>query len=1204
MILGLFLTASVITAIQINAEEKQTAETQQTETAGLPAETNAEVIASGTCGDNLTWELNVDGTLSINGTGKMDDAKGISSAPWYSYRESIKKVVIADGVESIGNYVFYNCTKLIRISIPDGVQYIGKWAFYNCTSLVSVTIPEGVTSIYDNTFYENRSLIDVTIPESVTTIEKYAFFGCRSLTTISLPSKLTCINEGVFTNCYTLKNITIPEKVTLIGKSAFYGCEVLTEIQIPEGVTKIDDQAFRDCVELESVTLPDSLTIIGGMAFFGCYSLTNLQIPKNVNVIMDAAFRRCSSLSNITIPEGVTSLNSAVFSECTSLSAVTIPKSVVDIDQYVFSECVNLKNVYYNSCPKDWSLVAINNRENEYLTRATMHYSNLEIKNWNWSDDYSKASVDFLCKKHKTIESSLDAEISIKELQTPTCENAGRVSYTGTILYENQEYTNTVETTTPAIGHNYTTVKYVWSEDYSVVSATAVCANDNSHVVTETVRTNSEETIPVTCEKDGLRTYTALFTKSPFTTQTKTETIPATGHEYVIAEWIWSDDFSFTSAKFTCKNNSSHTQYAEATITMQTTAPTCETTGKKVFTAKAAFDGKEYTDTKEQIIPAIGHKYGTPTYEWDGLKKVTATAVCANDNSHVVTETVRTNSEETIPVTCEKDGLRTYTALFTKSLFTIQTKTETIQATGHDFGKPEYSWSDDNKTATATIVCKNDPSHIEEETVNAAVTFTREATCTEAGEVVYTASFQNTAFETQTKTAEIPALGHNYEFRGWEWSDDYYTAKVKLECSVCHEVVYAIGFVEKTETPATCETDGSIVYTVSTVYHDTEYTDTKTVVIPATGHNYGEPEYLWSSDNKTVTAKRVCRNDPSHVDSETVKTTYKVTVQPGCETEGEGTYTASFTNKAFTAQTKTVVIPATGHKYGTSTYTWNGYKVTAKAVCEHDSAHVVTETVTATSKVTTEPTCEKEGVRTYTATFKNSMFKTQTKTESIPAIGHQYGTPEYTWSSDNKTVTATVTCTNDKSHKITETVNTTYKVTKEATETAEGTGTYTASFKNSLFKTQTKNVTIPKKTPAVKTVEMYRLYNPNSGEHFYTAKAKERDVLASIGWQYEGIGWYAPAESSTPVYRLYNKNAGDHHYTMKAKERDALVKVGWDYEGIGWYSDDNEEVPLYRQYNPYAVSGSHNYTTNKKENDALVKIGWIAEGIGWYGVKN
>lgn len=138
--------------------------------------------------------------------------------------------------------------------------------------------------------------------------------------------------------------------------------------------------------------------------------------------------------------------------------------------------------------------------------------------------------------------------------------------------------------------------------------------------------------------------------------------------------------------------------------------------------------------------------------------------------------------------------------------------------------------------------------------------------------------------------------------------------------------------------------------------------------------------------------------------------------------------------------------------------------------------------------------------------------------------------------------------------------------------------------------------------PTEETAAMYRLYNPNSGEHFYTANAGERDFLAGVGWNYEGIGWIAPAHSNTPVYRLYNPNAGDHHYTMSAGERDNLVKVGWNYEGIGWYSDDAQRTPLYREYNPKAKSGSHNYTTQKAENDFLVAAGWNYEGIGWYGV--
>lgn len=134
-------------------------------------------------------------------------------------------------------------------------------------------------------------------------------------------------------------------------------------------------------------------------------------------------------------------------------------------------------------------------------------------------------------------------------------------------------------------------------------------------------------------------------------------------------------------------------------------------------------------------------------------------------------------------------------------------------------------------------------------------------------------------------------------------------------------------------------------------------------------------------------------------------------------------------------------------------------------------------------------------------------------------------------------------------------------------------------------------------------VPMYRLFNPWCGEHFYTAKAAERDVLVRKGWNYEGIGWFAPAYSSIPVYRLFNRYSGDHHYTMNAKERDWLVSLGWNYEGIGWYSDENKTVPLYRQFNPLVKIGTHNYTTNKGENDYLATIGWNAEGIAWYALK-
>lgn len=132
------------------------------------------------------------------------------------------------------------------------------------------------------------------------------------------------------------------------------------------------------------------------------------------------------------------------------------------------------------------------------------------------------------------------------------------------------------------------------------------------------------------------------------------------------------------------------------------------------------------------------------------------------------------------------------------------------------------------------------------------------------------------------------------------------------------------------------------------------------------------------------------------------------------------------------------------------------------------------------------------------------------------------------------------------------------------------------------------------------SVSMHRLYNPNSGEHFYTQNGIEKDGLQKAGWKYEGVGWKAPT-SGVPVYRLYNPNAGDHHYTLDGNEKNHLQKVGWKYEGVGWYSDSKKKVPLYRAYNPNAKAGSHNYTVNKNEQNLLLKAGWRDEGIAWYG---
>ena len=135
----------------------------------------------------------------------------------------------------------------------------------------------------------------------------------------------------------------------------------------------------------------------------------------------------------------------------------------------------------------------------------------------------------------------------------------------------------------------------------------------------------------------------------------------------------------------------------------------------------------------------------------------------------------------------------------------------------------------------------------------------------------------------------------------------------------------------------------------------------------------------------------------------------------------------------------------------------------------------------------------------------------------------------------------------------------------------------------------------------VESTAMYRLYNPNSGEHFFTASTVERQHLISVGWNDEGQGWTAP-KAGDAVYRLYNPNAGEHHYTLSTVERDSLIAAGWNDEGIGWYSDPNHAVPLYRVYNPNEFANNHHYTTNDFERGYLVALGWFGEGIAWYGI--
>ena len=336
---------------------------------------------SGTCGDNLTWELSCDGVLTISGKGLMSDER-----PWHPYTSRIKSIIISNGVTSIGDGAFSECSSLTSVTIPNSITEIGHWAFWHCSSLTSVTIPNSVTSIGNQAFYGCSSLSSVTIPNSITEIGDYAFsgcagltspiyndhvfaymprsysgaytipdgiksivggafIGCTNLTSVTIPNSIIRIGSGAFSGCTSLTSITIPNGVTYIGDGAFYGCSSLTSVTIPKSIASIGGQAFYGCSSLTSIIIPNSVTNIGDETFYGCTNLTSVTIPSSVVGIGYHAFYKCTSLSSVTIPNGVTYIEDGAFSECSGLTSVTIPNSVVSIGASAFSFCTNLSSV-------------------------------------------------------------------------------------------------------------------------------------------------------------------------------------------------------------------------------------------------------------------------------------------------------------------------------------------------------------------------------------------------------------------------------------------------------------------------------------------------------------------------------------------------------------------------------------------------------------------------------------------------------------------------------------------------------------------------------------------------------------------------------------------------------------------------------------------------------------------------------------------
>ena len=266
---------------------------------------------SGVCGENLTWNLSSDGTLTISGTGDMydyssDGIGGIPAPPWISHADSISKILIDEGVTSIGSHAFVWCKNVDYFYLPNGLISIEPFAFYGCSSDVS---------------------------------------------------------------------IVLPDTMSRIGSCAFQHFTGLTSIDIPDSITEIGDDAFSGCYKLLSFNMPDSVTAIGMSSFSGCNNLSTLTLSNQLTFIPASAFEFCRSLVSVTLPSGVSEIDYNAFDGCTSLSSISFSDAVVHVRDYAFNSCDNLTDVYYGGTPEQWNRINPKGAYNLALWYyATIHY--------------------------------------------------------------------------------------------------------------------------------------------------------------------------------------------------------------------------------------------------------------------------------------------------------------------------------------------------------------------------------------------------------------------------------------------------------------------------------------------------------------------------------------------------------------------------------------------------------------------------------------------------------------------------------------------------------------------------------------------------------------------------------------------------------------------------------------------------------------
>lgn len=331
---------------------------------------------SGKCGPSAYWSFDSStGTLTISGSGAMNDYEYGNDYPWMDYCNSIQTIVIGDQITQIGRYAFTGtaCStikfgKNVRsigeraflecrnlngdLTLPDSVQIVGDSAFAGCTGLTgTLTLGNGLQTIGFNAFYDCPFSGDLVIPDSVTMIGIQAFY-CRpyylpeTQGTLTLGKNLRTIGESAFCESRYTGSLTIPDSVVEIGERAFCDCGNLNgTLTLGKNLRMIGKEAFSGCAFTGSLTIPEGITEIADGTFSFLYQSSGmftgkLTLPSTLKTIGASAFSYTDFSGELLIPDGVTSIGANAFKECDGFGGLlSLPDSVKTVGEWAFYLC-------------------------------------------------------------------------------------------------------------------------------------------------------------------------------------------------------------------------------------------------------------------------------------------------------------------------------------------------------------------------------------------------------------------------------------------------------------------------------------------------------------------------------------------------------------------------------------------------------------------------------------------------------------------------------------------------------------------------------------------------------------------------------------------------------------------------------------------------------------------------------------------------